>query len=62
MASVLPGSPPAFGRDDLPGTLRAVCGYLSTIQENAGLQISWLEEQNQTLAARVKELEQKGVV
>lgn len=34
MASVLPGSPPGFRRDDLAGSVRALCGYMRTLQEN----------------------------
>lgn len=34
MATILPGSPPAFNRNDAAGTVKALCAYTRNLQEN----------------------------
>ena len=34
MATVLPGSPPAFNRNDISGTVKSLCNYTRVLQEN----------------------------
>lgn len=34
MATVLPGSPPAFNKNDVSGTVKALCNYTRVLQEN----------------------------
>lgn len=34
MANTLPGVPPAFDREDVAGTVKALCVYTRTLQEN----------------------------
>lgn len=74
MASVLPGSPPSFSKEDPIGTVRAVCNYLHTLQENLDFQLTQLQKSIdgntksiesisatvKTLVEAVKELEAKA--
>lgn len=34
MATVLPGSPPAFDKNDVSATVKALCNYTRVLQEN----------------------------
>ncbi len=60
MASVSPCTPPGFDRGDQAGTLRSVCGYLRTMQEELGVRLSSLQKENDALRARVEALERGG--
>ena len=34
MATTLPGSPPSFDRNDVNGTVKSLCNYTRSLQEN----------------------------
>lgn len=34
MATILPGSPPTFNKTDVSGTVKSLCNYTRTMQEN----------------------------
>lgn len=34
MATILPGSPPSFNKNDVNGTVKALCSYTRNLQEN----------------------------
>lgn len=57
MATVLPGSPPAYNRNDISATVKALCNYTRTLQENADYilgQLKKASEQNTTDIATLK--------
>lgn len=39
MATILPGSPPGYSKDNLTGTVRSVCGYLRDSHDNVDFQL-----------------------
>lgn len=57
MANIFPGSPPGYDREDLPGTVRALCVSLRSLYENAGLQIGYTQKVMAELEKRVEALE-----
>lgn len=44
MATVLPGSPPSFNRNDVEGTVKALCNYTRTLQENIDFMLGQLQK------------------
>ena len=56
MATILPGSPPGFNKDDVTATVRAICGYLRTLHDNVDFQLGQFKE---TQAKTISVLEQK---
>lgn len=44
MATVLPGSPPSFDRNDVSGTVKALCNYTRTLQENIDFMLGQLQK------------------
>ena len=44
MATVLPGSPPSFDRNDVSGTVKALCNYTRTLQENIDFLLGQLQK------------------
>ena len=34
MATILPGSPPTFNKNDVSGTVKSLCNYTRSMQEN----------------------------
>lgn len=39
MATILPGSPPSFNKADVAGTVKQLCNYTRTLQENLDFQL-----------------------
>lgn len=74
MATTLPGSPPSFDRNDVNGTVKSLCNYTRSLQENLDFMlgqlqksmtaiqtsVSTLGDEYNKLAARVTALEQKN--
>ena len=57
MATVLPGSPPTYNRNDISATVKALCNYTRTLQENADYilgQLKKASEKNTTDIATLK--------
>lgn len=44
MATVLPGSPPSFNRNDVEGTVKALCNYTRSLQENIDFMLGQLKK------------------
>lgn len=40
MATILPGSPPSYDKNNVQGTVKALCSYARTLQENLDFQLS----------------------
>lgn len=43
MATILPGSPPTFNRNDVNGTVKALCTYTRNLQENLDFMLGQLK-------------------
>lgn len=54
MATILPGSPPTFNKTDVSGTVKALCNYTRTLQENIDFTLGQLRKE---LAAAQGDLE-----
>ena len=39
MATILPGSPPSFDKNNVAGTVKQLCNYTRTLQENLDFQL-----------------------
>ena len=59
MATILPGSPPGFNKDDVTATVRAICGYLRTLHDNVDFQLGQFKKTQETQAKTISVLEQK---
>ena len=59
MATVLPGSPPGFDREDIAGTVRALCGYLRTFQDNLDFQLGQLRKSLESHGKSIDGLEKR---
>lgn len=64
MATVLPGSPPGFSKDNVAGTVKTICSYLRSFHDNVDFQLGQhkksLDERRsdiEALESRVKTLE-----
>lgn len=44
MATILPGSPPAYNRNDIDGTVKALCNYTRGLQENIDFLLGQLKK------------------
>lgn len=44
MATILPGSPPSFDRNDVTGTVKALCNYTRNLQENIDFMLGQLQK------------------
>lgn len=44
MATILPGSPPSFNRNDVNGTVKALCSYTRSLQENLDFMLGQLQK------------------
>lgn len=44
MATVLPGSPPTFNKNDVPATVKALCAYTRNMQENINFMLGQLKK------------------
>ena len=54
MATVLPGSPPSFSKNDIEGTVKSLCNYTRTLQENIDFTLGQLKKE---MSAAQRELE-----
>jgi peptidoglycan hydrolase CwlO-like protein len=45
MATILPGSPPTFNKADVSGTVKALCNYTRTLQENIDFTLGQLRKE-----------------
>ena len=56
MATVLPGSPPAFNPNDVEATVKALCNYLRGFQENTDYLFGQLQKAHIAIEADISEL------
>ena len=59
MATILPGSPPSFNRNDVSGTVKALCNYTRSLQENIDFLLGQLQKSVQTMQRDVEGLTTK---
>lgn len=59
MATILPGSPPGYNKDNVPGTVRAICSYLRTMHDNMDFQLGQLKKGQEAQGKSISELEKK---
>ena len=43
MATILPGSPPSFDRNDVNGTVKSLCNYTRSLQEKLDFMLGQLQ-------------------
>lgn len=59
MATILPGSPPGFNKENVPGTVRAICSYLRTLHDNVDFQLGQLKKTQEAQQGKIEALEKK---
>ena len=59
MATTLPGSPPGFNKENVTGTVRAICSYLRTLHDNLDFQLGQFKKTQETQQGKVETLEKK---
>lgn len=56
MATILPGSPPTFNKNDVIGTVKSLCNYTRSMQENLDFLLGQMkknmEETNKTVSSQ----------
>ena len=53
MATILPGSPPSFDRNDVNGTVKALCSYTRNMQENLDFMLGQLQKSMTSIQSSV---------
>ena len=56
MATILPGSPPSYNRNDVAGTVKALCSYTRTLQENLDFQLGQFKKDIATIKGDIEGL------
>lgn len=59
MATILPGSPPSFDRNDVSGTVKALCSYTRNLQENLDFMLGQLQKSMTAIQTSVEGLNSK---
>ena len=59
MATTLPGSPPGFNKDNISGTVRAICSYLRTLHDNLDFTLGLIKKDMDTSKGKIEALEKK---
>lgn len=59
MASILPGSPPTFNRNDVNGTVKALCSYTRSLQENLDFMLGQLQKSMTSMENSIEGLNSK---
>ena len=54
MAGTLSGSPPAFDKNDVAGTVKALCAYTRALQENLDFALGQMQKGIQTAQESVE--------
>lgn len=57
MAVFLPGSPPGYNKDDPTGTVKAVCNYLRTLQENLDFQLTQFKKTDESYGESIASIQ-----
>ena len=56
MATILPGSPPSFDRNDVNGTVKALCSYTRNLQEKLDFMLGQLQKNVTSMQSSVEGL------
>ena len=59
MATILPGSPPSFDRNDVNGTVKALCNYTRSLQEKLDFMLGQLQKSVTAIQTSVEGLNSK---
>lgn len=59
MATILPGSPPTFNRNDINGTVKALCAYIRSLQESVDFMLGQLKKGLDAAQASIEGLNAK---
>lgn len=59
MATILPGSPPSFDRNDVNGTVKSLCNYTRSLQENLDFMLGQLQKSMTSMQSNVEGLNSK---
>lgn len=59
MATILPGSPPSFNRNDVNGTVKALCSYTRSLQENLDFMLGQLQKSMTSMESGIEGLNSK---
>lgn len=59
MATILPGSPPSFNRNDVNGTVKALCSYTRSLQENLDFMLGQLQKSMTSMESSIEGLNSK---
>lgn len=59
MATILPGSPPSFNRNDVNGTVKALCSYTRSLQENLDFMLGQLQKSMTSMESSLEGLNSK---
>lgn len=60
MATVLPGSPPSFDKENEAGTVRAICSYLRNMHDNVDFQLGQIRKTLETQQSAITSLTEKN--
>lgn len=59
MATILPGSPPSFDRNDVNGTVKSLCNYTRSLQEKLDFMLGQLQKSVTSMQSNVEGLNSK---
>lgn len=59
MATILPGFPPSFDRNDVNGTVKSLCSYTRSLQENLDFMLGQLQKSMTAIQTSVEGLNSK---
>lgn len=59
MATILPGSPPSFNKNDVNGTVKALCSYTRSLQENLDFMLGQLQKSMTGMESSIEGLTSK---
>lgn len=59
MATILPGSPPSFNKNDVNGTVKALCNYTRNLQENLDFMLGQLQKSMTGMESSIEGLTSK---
>lgn len=59
MATILPGSPPSFNKNDVNGTVKALCSYTRSLQENLDFMLGQLQKSMTSMESSIEGLNSK---
>lgn len=62
MATVLPGSPPGFDKENEAGTVRAICSYLRNMHDNVDFQLGQIKKALETQQTLITSLTERNAV